>query len=81
MNIGQERIIKRFAVFPTWVWVGEQGDKDKWIWLRPFYEKQNMLNGMTGRKGLETIGKQVGDVNVNIFKIITYNGMCKYSAI
>ena len=52
MNIGQERIIKRFAVFPTWVWVGEQGDKDKWIWLRPFYEKQKYVKWNDWQEGV-----------------------------
>lgn len=35
-----ERTVKKYAILPTWVWVGEQGDEDKWIWLRSFYEKQ-----------------------------------------
>jgi hypothetical protein len=40
MKIGQERTIRRYAILPTWVYVGENGNKDKWVWLRSFYEKQ-----------------------------------------
>lgn len=40
VQLNRERIIKRYAILPTWVFIGEKGEKDKWIWLRPFYEKQ-----------------------------------------
>ncbi len=39
----KERTIKRYAILPTWVWVGEYGSLDKWIWLRPYNEKQKYI--------------------------------------
>lgn len=52
MKIGQERTLKRFAIFPTWVWVGEHGDKDNWIWLRSFYEKQKYVKWNDWQEGV-----------------------------